>query len=222
MANGGMVRLGGVAGLLSVLFMLPAYVVGYPDAPTSPAEANTYFDEGLGAFVFANGTIPIFHLFFFLCFLVVLCGMLRRAEGEEFDGLSSAVLAGGIVFAALSAAGFAAEILYPATLLRFDGFQPDGKHVLLSLALSSWLYHFCQAGASVMVMATSLVTLRTGILRRWLGLLGLVIALLTLLHVAMPLLGALSGLLWIALVSTLMLAAGGRQTRTRRTRPAVR
>ena len=222
MANGSMVRLGGIVGLLSVLLVLPAYVVGYPDAPTSPAEAITYFDEGLGAFVFANGTIPIFHLFFFLCFLGVLCGMLRRAEGEEAGGLSSAALAGGIVFATLSAAGLTAEILYPATLLRFEGFEPDGRHVLLSLVLSAWLYHFCQAGASVMVAATSLATLRTGVLPRWLGPLGLVIALLTLLHFAIPLLGALSGLLWIALVSTLMLVAAVRQTRTRRTRPAVR
>lgn len=222
MATGGMVRLGGIAGLLSVLAVLPAYVVGYPDAPTSPADANTYFDEGLGTFVFANGTVPILHLFFFLCFLGVLCGMLRRAEGEEAGGLSSAALAGGIVFATLSAAGFAAEILYPATLLRFEGFEPDGRHVLLSLALSAWLYHFCQAGASVMVVAASLVTLGTGVLPRWLGLLGLVVALLTLLHFAMPLIGALAGLFWIAVVSALMLVAGGRQAGTRRRRPAVR
>jgi hypothetical protein len=43
-----------------------------------------------------------------------------------------------------------------------------------SLALSAWLYHLWQAGASVMVTATSLVVLGTGVLPRWLALVGAV------------------------------------------------
>ena len=59
-----------------------------------------------------------------------------------------------------------------------------------------------------MVLVTSLVALGTGVLPRWLALAGFVVALLTFLHVLLPLLAALVGLLWIAAVSVLMLTGG--------------
>ncbi len=114
------------------------------------------------------------------------------------------------MFVSLSAVGIAVEIVYPATLLRFGGFEPDNQFALVSLVLSSWLYHFCQAGASVLIGATSLLALRMGVLPRWLALAGFVVALLTLLHFLFPLLGALAGLLWIAAVAAVMLAGGVR------------
>ncbi len=86
------------------------------------------------------------------------------------------------MFAALTSAGFAAEILYPATLVRFEGYDQADGLALASLALASWLYHCCQVGASVMITATSLLALMTGVLPRWLALAGLVVALLTFLH----------------------------------------
>jgi hypothetical protein len=145
-----------------------------------------------------------------LWFLGVLCGVLRRAEGEG-GVLSSVALAGGVVFAALTSAGFAAEILYPATLVRFEGYDQADGLAFASLALATWLYHYCQVGASVMITATSLLALMTGVLPRWLALAGLVVALLTLLHFLLPLLGALAGLAWIAVVSALMLSGGVRR-----------
>src|SRR5918997_4325885 len=213
MSDGNLARLGGVFGLLAVVAMIPAYLVGHPDAPASSAEAGTYFGAGIGTFVFSNGVLPLLHVFFFLLFLGVLYGVLRstadgtRGGGIEV-GLPAAALAGGIVFAALTAAGFAAEILYPATLLRFGDLEANEQFVLVSLTLSSWLYHYCQVGTSVLVLATSLVALGTGVLPRWLALAGFVVALLTLLHFLLPLLAALVGLLWIAVVSVVMLAGG--------------
>ena len=214
--EGNLVRLGGVFGLLAVLLMIPAYLVGYPDAPGSPEEATSYFDAGPGAFVFFNGVLPLFHVLFFLLFLGVLYGVLRRAgEGTREvvrGGLPATVLAGGIVFAALEAAGLAVEIVYPATLQRFGALEANAAFVLVSLTLSAWLYHFCQIGASVMVLATSLVALEAGVLPRWLVVVGFVVALLTLLHFLLPLLGALAGLAWVAAVSVLMLAGGVQST----------
>jgi hypothetical protein len=141
------VRLGGIFGLLAVVVMIPAYLVGYPDAPGSPQEASAYFGAGLGTFVFSNGVLPLFHVFFFTFFLGVLYGLLRRAgDDARGGGLPAAALAGGIVFVALEAVGFAVEILYPAALQRFGVFEPDAAFVLVSLTLSSWLYHFCQVG----------------------------------------------------------------------------
>lgn len=207
------VRLGGIFGLLAVVVMIPAYLVGYPDAPGSPEEASAYFGAGIGTFVFFNGVLPLFHVFFFILFLGVLYGVLRGAgdddaRGVRGGGLSAAALAGGIVFVGLEAVGFAAEILYPAALQRFGVFEPDAAFVLVSLTLSSWLYHFCQVGASAMVLVTSVVALETGVLPRWLALAGFVVALLTILHFLVPLVAALVGLLWIAAVSVLMLTGG--------------
>jgi hypothetical protein len=216
------VRLGGIFGLLAVVAMIPAYLVGYPDAPGSPEEASAYFGAGLGTFVFSNGVLPLFHVFFFILFLGVLYGVLRGA-GDDARGVGvgppAIALAGGIVFVGLEAVGFVAEILYPAALQRFGAFEPDAAFVLVSLTLSSWLYHFCQVGASAMVLVTSLVALETGVLPRWLALAGFVVALLTLLHFLVPLLAALVGLLWIAAVSVLMLtgdvgSTGGPRRRT--------
>lgn len=216
MAERDLARLGGVCGLLFALLMVPAYVVGYPDAPTSTSsveEVIAYFSEGPGAFVLANGVIPLFSAFFFVCFLGVLHGLLRRAEG---GALSSAALAGGTLFITLSCAGYAAEILYPASLSRFEGFAADAQFAFASLVLSAWLYHFCQVGTAVLATATSLVALQSGVLPRWLALAGFIVALLALLHFLMPLLGALAGLVWVVLVSALMLAGAGGASAPRR------
>ena len=218
--NENLLRLGGIFGLLSVVAMIPAYLVGYPDAPGSPTEAQSYFGAGLGTFVVSNGVLPLFHVFFFLLFLGLLYGVLRSAGDENRGvgaGLPAAALAGGIAFATLSAAGFTVEILYPATLQRFGAIEPDAAFVLISLTLSAWLYHFCQIGASVMVLVTSLIALETDVLPRWLVFVGFVIALLTLLHFLLPLLAALSGLVWIAAVSILMLTGGVRDSAPART-----
>jgi hypothetical protein len=208
MSGGGLVRLGGLCGLLYVLLIVPAYVVGYPDAPTSTSGASDvlgYFGASPGGFVFFNGTVAVFSTFFFLWFLGILFGVLRRAEGV--DGvLSSVVLAGGVLFITLSCAGYAVEIIYPATIERFVNFVPEAQRAFESLALSAWLYHFCQVGDAVMIGAASLVTLGSGILPRWLALVGFLAAILALLHFLLPLVGAVSGLVWITLASALMLA----------------
>jgi hypothetical protein len=218
MADANLVRLGGLSGLLAVVAMIPAYLVGYPDAPGSPLQAQTYFTGEVGTFVFSNGVLPFFHIFFFLLFLGVLYGILRGAGGGR-AALPAAALAGGIVFATLSAAGFTVEILYPAVLQRFGDIQPDAAFVLVSLTLAAWLYHYCQIGTSVMVLSTSLVALGTGILPRGLALAGFVVAVLTFLHFLLPLLAALVGLAWVAAVSVVMFVAGGAQrSRTRHNR----
>ena len=202
-------RLGGIGGILYVVLFIPAYIVGSPDAPNRASTDQgvfDYFAEGVGAFLFFNGVLTIFALFFLLWFLGALYGVLRSAEGDEEGGwLSSAALVGGIVFATLSYAGVAVEIVHPATLSRFEDFEPDPQLVFMTLALASWLYHFCQVGTSVLATATSLLALRTGILPTWMAYVGFVVALLALLHFLIPLLGALAGLLWIAVVSVLML-----------------
>ena len=96
MTGGTLARLGGICGLLYVLLIAPAYIVGYPDAPTAQSGARDvvgYFGASPGTFVLANGTLAIFSSFFFVWFLGALHSLLRRAEGAD-GGLSSAALVG--------------------------------------------------------------------------------------------------------------------------------
>ena len=106
-------RLGGIGGILYVVLFIPAYIVGYPDAPNRASNDQSVFDyfaEGVGTFLLFNGVLSIFAFFFLLWFLGALHGVLRSAEGDEEGGwLSSAALVGGVVFATLSFAGVAVE-----------------------------------------------------------------------------------------------------------------
>jgi hypothetical protein len=53
-------------------------------------------------------------------------------------------------------------------------------------------------------------------LPRWLALLGLLLALVALLHFQFPLVGTLANLVWVALVSVLMLVGAGSASTPRR------
>lgn len=207
-----LVRIGGISGLLYVLLLLPSFFLGRPDVVEEGLSTRgvvEYYTVRQGAFLFGNGVIVLFAAFFFLWFLGILCGMLWRAESEG-PWLTLVALVGGLAFIALSRVGTVTEILYAATVARFDSFEPEAQLAYLLTAFSSWVYHFGQVGTSVMVVATSLVALGSGVLPRWLALLGFLLALVALLHFVIPILSILAGLLWVALVSALMLAGPGR------------
>jgi uncharacterized membrane protein YhfC len=76
-------------------------------------------------------------------------------------------MVGGTVWLALVAAGIAAEVAYPAAIVRFgDATMTEFTQPLLTL--STWLYHYCQLGAAALIFATSTVIWRTGaLLRLW-------------------------------------------------------
>jgi hypothetical protein len=89
-------RLGGICGILFAGLTIPSFVVGRLEAldeKSSTREVIDYFNAGQDQFLIGNGLVLIFAAFFFLWFLGILHGMLRRAEGE-WEGLSSAALAG--------------------------------------------------------------------------------------------------------------------------------
>jgi hypothetical protein len=74
------------------------------------------------------------------------------------------------------------EIVHPATLARFENFRPEAQIGFLSLVLSGWMYRFALVGMSVLIAATSVVVLRTGVLPRWVAFGGFVAALFALLR----------------------------------------
>jgi hypothetical protein len=174
-----------------------------PVPSSRPQDVVGYFADRQDGILLFNGLLLIFAAFFFLWFLGVLHGVLRSAEGEG-RGISTVALAGGLVFVTLVLAGAAVEIVYPATLARFENFAPDAQLGFLSLALSGWMYRFGLVGMSVLIAATSVVGLSTGVMPRWLALAGFVAALFALLRFLIPL-GGILGLVWVLAVSALML-----------------
>ncbi|HKH37187.1 MAG TPA: hypothetical protein VKA82_08470 [Rubrobacter sp.] len=200
-----LVRLGGVCGILFVILLVPGVLVARPDVPDASLSAQQvldYFDDKQGALLIGNGLSFIFAAFFFLWFLGVLHGVLRSAEGEH-SGLSSAALAGGVMFVVLETAGASVEIIHPASTSRFENFQPDTQLAFVSQALSGWLYSFAWVGLAILLSATSLVALGTGILPRWLAWAGFLAALVAVLKFLVP--HATLALLWILAVSVLMI-----------------
>ena len=131
------VGLGGIGGLLFVVLFVPSYLSA-PDTPiatSGPQDVIDYFTDRKDGILTLNGLLLIFAAFFFLGFLGVLHSVLKDAEGEGY-GFSSVLLAGGLLFITLVLAGAAVEIVYPATLARFENFQQDAQLGFLSLALS--------------------------------------------------------------------------------------
>jgi hypothetical protein len=53
-------RIGGLCGIATALVVIPAYTVGSPEAPKTPADAHSYHASA-SSFVTANGTLPLYH-----------------------------------------------------------------------------------------------------------------------------------------------------------------
>jgi hypothetical protein len=205
MADDAVARLGGISGILFVVLFFRSYLTP-PDAPvptSAPQDVISYFSARQEGILLYNGLLLIFAAFFFLWFVGVLYSVLRGAE-DEGVGFSAVALAGGLLFITLVLAGAAVEILYPATLARFENFRPDAQIGFLSLVLSGWMYRFALVGMSVLIAATSGAALKTGILPRWLALVGFVAALFALLRFLIPL-GGILGLVWVVVVSVFLL-----------------
>ena len=86
------------------------------------------------------------------------------------------------------------------------------------MALSGWMYRFALAGMSVLIAAASVVVLGTGVMPRWVALVGFVAALFALLRFLIPL-GGILGLVWVLAVSALMLVSRAGRNRVGPTRP---
>ena len=200
-------RIGGALGIVAALAMIPAYVVGSPEVPASTDEAADYYEQA-ALFVSANGWLPILHLIGLMFFLGVLAAVLRGA-GPASHAWRTAAIGGGFVWVALTAAGFAAEVAYPAATLRFEDLTEAGFLAPLMLTLASWLYHFCQVGAAVLMIGTAVVSYNSNAFPRWFTYVSIPFIVLALLHTWLPYSywSAIAGLGWLVLTSLLLFAA---------------
>jgi hypothetical protein len=164
-----------------------------------------YSDEANEVWALLGGLLVGVAVFFVLPFLASLRATLRAAEGEKAV-FSTAALVGGVLMAALFAVSAAVSVAAFSTYDAFEAYRVDPDAVLLLSSLSFYGWGFAVVGGGVLVGATSVVALRTGLLPRWLALAGLVLAavlmfghLVLFVFLPLPLL-----VLWVLVVSVLL------------------
>jgi hypothetical protein len=168
-----------LSGIVFVVLMLTgaAFVTDVPQADASTQEIAGYLADSenhtrniIGAYIWVLGGLA------FLGFLVGLRSVLRRAEGEP-GTLSSLVFGAGVLFAAVwsvSAATLAA-VAYAVEFSDAPVSNPDLVRVLPQLGSLLLLLGGGFAGI-LLVVATSILAFRTGVLPRWLAWLGIPVA----------------------------------------------
>lgn len=155
-----------------VLGLVGTLISGSPPAPTDSArEILEYFDDNQSAIRIAN-YLAVLGIFFLLFWLGGLWALLRRAEGGA-PLLTVVAGLGAVLGAAGAGTSFAVTSLIA---LRHDSIGPGGAEVFY--ALSFTLFGISGVGIAALVIATSVITLRTGIFPSWVGWGGMVLGVL--------------------------------------------
>jgi hypothetical protein len=168
-----------LSGIVFVVLMLTgaAFVIDVPKADASAQEIGAYLaDSGnqtrnvIGAYIWVLGGLA------FLGFVSGLRSVLRRAEGDP-GTLSSVVFGAGVVFTAVWSVS-AATLASVAYAVRFsDAPVSDPDIVRVLPQLGSFLLLIGGGFAGILVLlATSTLIFRTGVLPRWLAWLGIPVA----------------------------------------------
>ena len=200
-----MTRFASLSGVVFAALWIAAFVVGLGDEENpSDAEIVAYYaDEGDRG---AETTLMFLVLAASLVFLLFVTVLRERLTGAS-GPLGSVVLGAGLIATTLwiIAAVFWGGVAYTANETHPFRVDPDTERLVGEMA-----YLFFVAGtvaALPLVVATSLAARRSGVLPRWLVVLGLV--------VAFTMLGALAVLpfflflAWVVLVAVTLAIRGG-------------
>jgi len=198
-SSAGLARWASLGGILYVvLFVIGTILLfsGSPNGDASPAKVIAYYsDSGHRDRIDIGWLVSGLGVFFFLWFLSSLRRMVRRHEGE--DGFLTALTTiGGVVYGSLAlvALGLNAGV---------RTMSDDTYHHQVFPGL---IHATGGAGASAMIIAASLAAMRAGVVRSWVGWLGVVAGILALVSIFFFPQAAIG--LWILVVSGLMFFRG--------------
>jgi hypothetical protein len=197
-----------VAGLVWVALVIVSVILtaDSPGDKDSASEFVSYFsDDDNQTKIQIAGVLAGIGGLAFLWFLAGLRDVLTREEGLWGSGASTA-FAGGIAFVALLWVAVAAGTAYASAADFYDAFRVDLPSVQTAMALSAlsfWSLGFASVAAAVMIAAASMTVLRTGVLPRWFGWVGIALAVLSFLAVAF--LPPLAPLVWVLIASIALL-----------------
>ena len=163
-------RWGAAAGILFVVLFIVGLIVqgSTPSVDDPVTKVKDYFLDHRDRWLVGDYLIGLAFLLFFLPFLSCLRGLLARAEGDEAVW-SRVVFAAGIAFLVVGAATSLAQ-----GALAYGAVAHAGDDVIQTLTdIDYYGFTTISLAAGVLVLAASIVILRTGILWAWLGGLGL-------------------------------------------------
>jgi hypothetical protein len=224
-------------GLVAAVCMIAGYAMLLAaDQPSSadPAALQAFYaDEGKRNLLSGSWLAVCFGAAFSVWFLGTLRAVLRRAEGEQ-GRVASIAYGAGVASVIMFVIGSALKAALAGAVTWDDSFAYDAAlDAHLAGVLNSISYGvLAPAGilAAVLVAATALVTLRTGVFPRWFGIAGIVAAVVLVLTPVLDLLPVLLIPLWTIAASVLAIqVATGRHrivdvraaARTPGDRPAV-
>jgi hypothetical protein len=208
-SSAGLARWASLGGILYVvLFVIGTILLfsGSPNGDASPAKVIAYYsDSGHRDRIDIGWLVSGLGVFFFLWFLSSLRRMVRRHEGE--DGFLTALTTiGGVVYGSLAlvALGLNAGV----RTMSDDTYHHQVFPGLIHAANDAgYVIHATGgAGASAMIIAASLAAMRAGVVRSWVGWLGVVAGILALVSIFFFPQAAIG--LWILVVSGLMFFRG--------------
>jgi hypothetical protein len=160
--------------LFAVLVVLAALIRSAPGTDASDAEIVSYYqdsgnrdEETVAALLIGLAAVC------FLSFLGSVRGALASREGEPAH-LTSVMLASGTAFITLAFAGHVIRAGMSGTVELFDEqFQVDPNTARLLLAVGFGFFVASFFAGAAMALAASVLALETGVLPRWLAVLGL-------------------------------------------------
>jgi hypothetical protein len=192
-----------VAGILFSLLLITSLVLIRLTVPANPHDAGAWLSGGAGAANLALHLLP-FAGIAFLWFIGVLRDRLGRREDKFFATVffGSGLLFLALLFASAAVAGGLLRMYGSnARLLVDSGLYTFGRTVIYEMVN---VYTLRMAG--VFMISTSTLSLRTGILPRWMAYLGLALALFLLLSLGTFYWAPLVFPLWVLLISVHILS----------------
>jgi NAD(P)-dependent dehydrogenase (short-subunit alcohol dehydrogenase family) len=206
---------GGVAFVALVLaWAIVIIASSRPGADASAEDIRSFFGPGGDSgWLFLSTALLGLAGLVFLPFLGSLRAILRRAEGGT-GRLSAVVFGAGIVFAALNFVKNSID-LGVVMAVEWQDLEVDPAAWQLLDALFTGLLMHEGVALGVLVGATSVIALRTGVFPRWLAWSGVVVAILSVLSVLLFGLPLVLDLLWVLALSGLILRGVGQGVEAR-------
>jgi len=170
-------KTGGLCGVLFIVLFIVGFVMqgGGPSPDDSPAEIKQWFLDNDSKYMIGDIIFAIAFVFFFLPYVGMLSTFLARKETDGagwprvVQGYGTAMLAVGA-----ATAGIQGALAYDAANFADDGllkFAVDVTYYVNNLAFSMI--------AAGMAFTIAIGILRTGVFAKWLGFLGLAVAVLS-------------------------------------------
>jgi len=203
-------RAAAIAGILFSLLLITVMVLIRISVPADPQDAGSWLASGSRTVKLALHLLP-FAGIAFLWFI----GVVRDRLGEHEDRFFATVFLGsGLLFLAMLFASFAVV----GGLLRIYGAAPgmlikSGLYTFGRTVTYEMMNVYSMRMAGVFMISTCTLSLRTGIIPRWMAHLGLVLAVFLLLSLGNFYWAPLVFPLWVLLISVHILLANLRRSR---------